>query len=105
MFIGKMKSILSGVCENGIFQNFLFTKLMIDMPKVPDRMDACKFNFCARVAAPFINDNCSSGLELSVVNIFQSVMGFQVNFKIIFKRFSIRRSSSIVISGDNKAVL
>lgn len=73
-----MKSILIGTCENGLFENFVRTKLMANMPKVPDRMDACTFHFCARVAEPFINENCTTGLELSVVNIFQEVMGFQV---------------------------
>lgn len=75
---GKMKAILIGQCENGIFKNFVMTKLMLNMPKVPERMDACKFDFCVRVAEPFINENCTTGLELSVVNIFRSVLGFQV---------------------------
>lgn len=47
---------------------------------VPDVMDVCTFNFCARVAEPYIYHGCTAGLEMEIIYVLQSIMKFKVFF-------------------------
>lgn len=84
-----MKPISIGSCKSGNFENLISTKLLLEMPKVPKRMDACVFDLCARVAEPFVNENCTTGLEISVIHILQEAMGFQVGRCGIIEAISV----------------
>lgn len=86
-----MKVVHVGTCIDGNFTQPGLVFVTLQMPKVPSKMESCIFNVCARVAEPFVNDDgCRTGLEISVINILQQVMGFDVSiitgtFKIYYQ--------------------
>lgn len=36
------------------------------------------FQFCARVAEPYINPGCKSGIEIDIINVLQDKLEFKV---------------------------
>ena len=76
---GKMNAPMIGKCQHGKFTQPELTKTMLKVNKVPNRMERCTFNLCARIQEPFINEGCNDGLELQIVHIIQQEMGFDIN--------------------------
>lgn len=76
---GKMKVLNIGKCQYGAFTHPQLTKSMLKVNKVPDRMERCTFNLCARVQEPFVNEECNDGLEIQIIHILQAEMGFDIN--------------------------
>lgn len=76
---GSLKPILLDVCKNGKLQNKFLTKIRARSPKVPKALPNCVFKFCAQVTEPYINDKCTSGLEMQIISVLQEVLKFKVN--------------------------
>lgn len=76
---GKMKALKIATIVNGTFRNKASAITSIRMPKVPPEMKSCTFNLCARVASPFVNEGCKTGLELEIMRLLQESMKFNVN--------------------------
>lgn len=76
---GKMKVLSIGKCQYGTFTSPELTKSMLNVNKVPNRMERCTFNFCARVQEPFVNEGCTDGLEIHIIHFLQAEMGFDIN--------------------------
>jgi hypothetical protein len=74
---GTMAIVNVGRCSRGKIENFALTKKWLDMDKIPETMGKeCVYTFCARVQEPFINQNCTSGLEIQIMAFLQEEMGF-----------------------------
>ncbi|CAO1435958.1 unnamed protein product [Diamesa serratosioi] len=76
---GKMKALKIGKCQYGAFTHPALTKSMLKVNKVPNHMERCTFNLCARVQEPFINEDCNDGLEIQIIHFLQQEMGFDIN--------------------------
>ncbi|KXJ81430.1 hypothetical protein RP20_CCG019870 [Aedes albopictus] len=76
---GKMKPLKVATVVNGTLRNKAVAITAIQMPKVPPEMKSCTFNLCARVASPFVNEECKTGLELEIMRLLQESMKFNVN--------------------------
>ncbi|XP_062556566.1 uncharacterized protein LOC134221390 [Armigeres subalbatus] len=76
---GQMKALKVATVANGTFRNRLLAIAAIRMPKVPAEMESCTFNLCTRVASPFINEGCETGLEIEIMRLLQESMKFNVN--------------------------
>ncbi|XP_058829349.1 uncharacterized protein LOC131688823 [Topomyia yanbarensis] len=76
---GQMKTLKVATIVNGTYKNKVLAETMIQMPKVPPQMEHCTFQFCTRVASPFIDYGCQSGLEIEIMQLLQESMKFKVN--------------------------
>ncbi|KAG4072604.1 hypothetical protein HA402_004693 [Bradysia odoriphaga] len=76
---GSLKPILIDVCDNGILKHTELTKISIRASRVPEKVPACTFNFCTRESEPYIEENCTSGLEIVILRTIQDIMKFQTN--------------------------
>lgn len=77
---GMMKIINAGVCTRGQLSNRAEMTTLLELEKIPKEMDDdCVFRFCARVQEPFINEGCTEGLEIQIMNFLQGEMGFKLN--------------------------
>ncbi|CAO1435968.1 unnamed protein product [Diamesa serratosioi] len=76
---GKMQALKIGKCQYGAFTHAELTKSMLKVNKVPNHMERCTFNLCARVQEPFINEDCNDGLEIQIIHFLQEEMGFNIN--------------------------
>jgi hypothetical protein len=77
---GTMKTLKIGVCKDGTFEQANLARTLIRLPKVPSQMDGCTFKFCARIAEPFINEGCQTGMEVEIMKLLQQSMKFEVRF-------------------------
>ncbi|XP_037024283.1 uncharacterized protein LOC119066111 [Bradysia coprophila] len=75
----SLKPILIDVCDNGILKHTELTKISIRAARVPEKVPACTFTFCTRESEPYIEENCTSGLEIDIVRTIQDIMKFQTN--------------------------
>lgn len=75
---GTLKPILIDECDNGILRHGELTKIAVRSSKVPKTVPACTFTFCAKENEPYMNQNCTSGLEIDVIRILQDIMKFKV---------------------------
>ncbi|XP_065084053.1 uncharacterized protein Ir60a [Ochlerotatus camptorhynchus] len=75
---GVMKTLKVATVVNGTFRNAGQAIKSIKMPKVPAEMESCIFKLCTRVASPFINEGCETGLELQIMQLLQESMKFNV---------------------------
>ena len=71
---GKMKTLKVGVCKDGKFEQPNLSQMLIKLPKVPAEMGSCTFKFCARIAEPFINEGCQSGMEVEILKLLRLAM-------------------------------
>lgn len=77
---GTMKTIKVGVCNRGQLSNNDEIRKKLNVDKIPKEMnDDCVFRFCARIQEPFVDENCTEGLEIQIMNFLQSEMGFKFN--------------------------
>ena len=76
---GKMKALHIGKCKDGKIVDRKATKKHLMADKVPSEMHQCTFNFCARVQEPFVNKGCKDGLEIHIMDLLRTEMGFKVN--------------------------
>jgi hypothetical protein len=76
-----MKALKIGSYENGAFLSPKLTESLIRAPKVPNTMETCTFNLCARISTPFVDENCNDGLEMTIINIMKDIMKFKVSPK------------------------
>lgn len=83
------------ICDNGNIRKGLVTRDLIREPIVPDRLDKCTFNFCARVAEPYINDGCMTGLEVKIMQILKGVLKFKVKHFSCFDRYMRRGTKAL----------
>lgn len=81
---GQMEAITVGTCEFGQFKDAVLTKQLLVEPKVPKSLEFCTFYLCARVAEPFVNANCTTGLEISIINILREAFNFQVSAYTVY---------------------
>lgn len=75
---GSLEPILLDKCTDGTLQNDLITKSWARSSKVPKTLPNCVFKFCARIAEPYINEGCSSGLEMQIIEVLQEILEFKV---------------------------
>lgn len=78
MHLGSLKPILLDVCTKGDLKDDAATKVWAITPKVPQKLPNCTFQFCARVTEPYINENCDSGLEWSIIDVLRDELEFDV---------------------------
>lgn len=76
--IGSLQPILLDVCQNGLLRRHESTEAWLSAPKIPKILPNCTFKFCARVAEPYINPGCKSGLEIDIINVLQENLKFEV---------------------------
>lgn len=76
--IGSLQPNLLDVCQNGILKRQELTKAWLSAPKIPKILPDCTFKFCARIAEPYINPGCKSGLEIDIINVLQDKLEFKV---------------------------
>jgi len=79
LFVETLKPILIDECDNGKLKHGELTKITIRASKVPAKVPACTFTFCAKENQPYMNKNCTSGLEIDIMQILQGIMKFKVN--------------------------
>lgn len=73
-----MQPILLDTCQNGYLKRQEFTEAWLSAPKIPKILPDCTFKFCARIAEPYINPGCKSGLEIDIINVLQDQLEFKV---------------------------
>uniref|UniRef100_A0A182K458 Protein NDNF n=1 Tax=Anopheles christyi TaxID=43041 RepID=A0A182K458_9DIPT len=76
---GQMKPLKVATVVNGSFASRALSTAMINIPKVPPELETCTFLLCTRVAPPFIDLDCSRGLELQIMDLLRESMKFKVN--------------------------
>lgn len=76
---GKIKAEVIGKCENGKLADYDSTRQDLIIEKVPDTMENCTFQLCARVQEPFVNEGCGSGLEILIVQFLQNTLRVNIN--------------------------
>uniref|UniRef100_A0A8W7PI74 Ionotropic glutamate receptor C-terminal domain-containing protein n=1 Tax=Anopheles coluzzii TaxID=1518534 RepID=A0A8W7PI74_ANOCL len=76
---GQMKALKVATVVNGSFASRALSTAMINIPKVPPELESCTFLLCTRVAPPFIDLDCSRGLELQIMDLLRESMKFKVN--------------------------
>lgn len=54
------------------------TKIWTRKIKVPETLPNCTFRFCARVAEPYVNEGCTSGLEVDIIDVLKQKFEFKV---------------------------
>lgn len=79
IFLGTIKPILIDECDNGKLKYGELTKITIRASKVPEKIPACTFTFCAKENEPYMNKGCTSGLEIDIIKILKDIMKFKVN--------------------------
>lgn len=77
-FTETLKPILIDECDNGKLKHGELTKTTIRAAKVPEKVPSCTFTFCAKENEPYMNENCTSGLEIDIMRIIQDIMKFKV---------------------------
>lgn len=85
LIVETLKPILIDVCDDGKLKHGELTKITIRGSKVPEKVPACTFTFCAKENEPYMNANCTSGLEIDILRILQNVMKFKVNINYYWK--------------------
>jgi hypothetical protein len=73
-----LEPILLDTCDNGILNRDESTTEFVQTSKVPNRLNNCTFKFCARYSPPFVNENCTTGLEVQILDLVQSILKFDV---------------------------
>lgn len=67
-------------CQNGTLKNDTVTHTWVSTSSVPKVLPQCTFKFCARIAEPYINPGCKSGLEVEIIKILQHKLQFNVSY-------------------------
>lgn len=75
---GSFHPNLLDKCVSGNLMNEDKTKLWIVTPKVAESLPNCTFKFCARIAEPYVNGECKSGLEVDIIEVLQEKFKFKV---------------------------
>lgn len=78
VFLGSLEPTLLDTCQNGTLKSRPLTQSWLESPKVPRVLPNCTFKFCARVAEPYINPGCESGLEVDIIKVLQHKLQFKV---------------------------
>lgn len=77
--IGSLAPIRLDVCVNGVLRHEDRTIAALQESKIPDQLNGCTFKFCARISEPFVNENCTTGLEIQIIDLVQSILKFEVS--------------------------
>lgn len=77
---GSLEPYLLDTCVNGTLIKSSNTQIWMSALKVARQLPNCTFKFCARVAEPFIEEGCESGLEVKIIEVLQQKLLFKVQF-------------------------
>lgn len=75
---GSLLPHLVGQCNDGQFVHDLETRLSLRVNLVPAKLDGCVFTVCARVTQPYVEENCTEGLEWQLLRNLRDYMDFTV---------------------------
>lgn len=78
LFLGSLEPVLLDTCQNGVLKQNIETNLWMKDSHIPDTLPDCTFKFCARVAEPYINPGCKTGLEIDIIKVLQDKLEFKV---------------------------
>lgn len=73
-----MKPILVDECHARGLKNYKETNVTLRTSIIHDKMPKCSFKFCTLMNEPYIQEGCSSGLELNIIRAFEDTMRFKV---------------------------
>lgn len=76
---GSLKPILLDECVAGVVGHATTTLSSVRLSKVPETLPNCTFKFCARIAEPYIYEDCQSGLEIQIIKVLQDILHFEVS--------------------------
>lgn len=78
LFSGSLRPILLDTCQNGVLLRNNDTESWMIQPHIPKVLPECTFKFCARIAEPYINPGCKTGLEIDIIKVLQHKLEFKV---------------------------
>lgn len=80
LFLGSLRPVLLDTCQNGVLERNIHTESWVTEPHIPKVLPNCTFKFCARVAEPYINALCTTGLEIDIIHVLQQKLEFKVQY-------------------------
>lgn len=77
--LGKFTPIMLDVCDKGVLKNISkSTRARLRDTVTPETLPQCTFKFCGRVSDPYVNEDCRTGLEVSIIDVLQDKFKFKV---------------------------
>ncbi|XP_055857300.1 uncharacterized protein LOC129920117 isoform X2 [Episyrphus balteatus] len=68
-----------GTCDMGVIPNEFYVRRSIYNLVRKSSIENCTFYMCAAINAPFIEEHCTSGLEMNLIQMIEQELGFQLN--------------------------
>ncbi|XP_055908598.1 uncharacterized protein LOC129943298 [Eupeodes corollae] len=81
-------------CEMGVIPNESAVRRAIHKQARRSSLKNCTFYMCAAIAAPFIENDCESGLEMRLINMIEQKIGFQLNVTCEHNKRGVRENGT-----------
>lgn len=74
-----MDALKIATCNNGKIPNHDLARTLMRSQKISKDLRKCTFHLCASVSVPFIQTNCTDGMEIKLIQLLKEKMKFQVS--------------------------